>query len=301
VATTLLDDLKDLIDLVSADDSAALRSLLEKPENLKFAQELKDGRLRQADYSRFLNENRQKLAKVDEWKTWADKNVPLHQKLVEDYTTLENSHKTLQQQADDYREKLAKVQAGEMDVDEATLNARIDQRLSGGYYTRSEIDKIVKDEAQKMAREESTQTLNGLTNKFLTETWPAATEIMSTLIECSFSHQQEFGTPLSRDQRKEIGDLMKSRNIEDPLKAYESWVEPKRSQKRNDEEVDRRVNERLQNQNFPGVSGVPVEDLGPMQARKVEGALPKLPDDAVLGEGSLAMAAAQELRKDGKY
>lgn len=296
---TVVEELNDLLSLLEPADAEIQRTLIEK--NAKFAQELKDGRLRQSDYSKFMNEKKSELEYAGKMRTWADENVPKHTQLVKDYETLDNTRKTLEQQVNDYREQVTKFQSGELNVDEAALDARVEQRVKAlGYVTRADMDAIVKQEATKLAKEESLSAVKEATTKFLTETWPAAQAINSAIIMKSFEHLQEFGKPLNDDDLKGISAMMTERNIVDPRKAYDEWISPKRNEVKVNAEVERRVAEEVSKRaGFPGVSGVPTSEMGPMQ-QKAAGVLPELPG-GVLGDNSAAMAAAKEFRSEGKY
>ena len=310
---TALEELQDLIGFLPEAERPTFQRIIEKPENAKFAQELRDGRLRQSDYSKFMNTNKERLTYADKMQEWAEGtldtatgkrtggNVAKHKKLVEDFTELETKSKTLEQQAAEYREQLAKVQSGELNVDEATLNARVDDRLkNAGYVTQSEMQKIVKEEAGKMATEQASLKVKETTDFFLNTIWPQATEINQALIEASFLHMKDFGAPLNKDERKAIADLFVNRHLTDPMEAYNEWAKPKRDAIEFDKKVDAAVNDRLSKQNFPGVTGVPVSEMGPVQQARA-GNIPELPAGAELGDGSAAMAAAKEFRTEGKW
>ena len=125
--------------------------------------------------------------------------------------------------------------------------------------------------------------------------------INQAIIMKSFAHMKEFGEPLNDDDVKAISDIMVERNLQDPRKAYDAWVEPKRGAITLKTEVDRRVQEELSKmQGFPGVTGAPASELGPVQLRH-QGKIPELPADTKLGDNQSAMAAAAEMRSEGKW
>ncbi len=309
---TALEELQDLIGFLPEADRPAFQQIIEKPENAKFTQELRDGRLRQSDYSKFMNSNKERLTYAEKMQEWAEGtldaatgkrsggNVAKHKKLVEDFTELETKSKTLQQQADEYREQLARVQSGDMNVDEATLNARVDARLGDRYYTKTEIANVIKEEAGKLAEEKAGVKVQEMSDHFLKTIWPQATEINQDLIEASFLHMKEFGAPLTKAQRKEIGDLFTARHMTEPMDAYNEWVKPKKDAVEFDKKVETEVQNRVSKMNFPGVTGVPTSELGPVQQARA-GVIPELPANAELGDGSAAAAAAKEWRSEGKF
>lgn len=285
--------LEDLLKLVPGPEADAARKVFESAPAL--AKEVKEGTLRQSDYSRKMNEldtDRNKFA--GEKKTmveWYDRNKTRHEQLMNDYTTAQST-------ITDLRGQLEHREAGEMNVDPTDLNTKVDARLReiGGYATKSELQQLIREEAEKIAD----ARVKAQTDRFLTETWPAATEIQQRVNEAQFMAMKEFGSPLSMEQRKEVADLMKERNMMDPVAAYNAWAEPIRQKKEMDKQVEERVADRISKMNFPGVSGPAIADMGPVQQARA-GQLPKLPDNAVVGDGSAAAAAAAELRSEGRF
>jgi hypothetical protein len=294
---TVVDDLSKFLE--DPADAGTLKALFEK--NAKLAQEVKDGRLRQSDYDRFLNENKQRLKYADDMKKWADTNVPKHEKLTKDFADLEALNRDLETKVTDYRDQLAKAAAGG-DVDEATLSARIETRVKElGYVPKAEMEAIIRQEAGKLADEKVKTEVEARTNTFLTQTWPAVQAINQAVIMKSFSHMKEFGEPLNDDDVTAISKIMTERNLQDPRKAYDIWIEPKRTAKTIEAEVEKRVQAKLsESAGFPGVSGQPMMELGPVQLKHA-GKIPELPEGTKLGDNAAAMAAAAELRSESKF
>lgn len=287
---------EELLKLVPGQEAEAARAIFETSPKLQ--EVIKEGTLRQSDYSRKSAEVQSEQKK---WKEWYDGNVKKHETLRTEYDTLKG-------QFDTTRTELEKIRSGELDVDEATLNAKVDARLNSlgdRYVSKSELNAIIQQEAAKLAGDTARTEVQAQTTKFLTETWPAATEILASLMEASYSHREEFGKPLSRDDRKAIGELMKERNIMDPMKAYDEWIGPKRTEAKIKKEVDEGVAKGIDefkkthtgNEGFPGVTGVP--ELGPVQMARA-GKVPQLPENYSIGDGSAAAAAAAEIRAEGK-
>ena len=257
--------LEDLLKLVPGPEAEAARKLFESSPG--FAKEIKEGNLRQSDYSRKMNDldsERNKFA--GEKKTmveWYDRNKGRHEQLMSDYTSAQSTITDLRSQL----EKAGPGEEGEArNVDEATLNARVDARLReiGGYASKTELQQMIAQEAEKIADER----VKAQTTKFLTETWPAATEIQSRINEAQWMAVHEFGKPLTQEQRKEIGDLMQERNIMDPVKAYDEWATPQRQKVEFAKKVEEEVASRVSKMNFPGISGPALADMGPVQAAR---------------------------------
>jgi truncated hemoglobin YjbI len=286
--------LEDLLKILPTAEAEGARKLLEASPG--FSKEIKEGYLRQSDYSRKMNEfdaDRNKFA--GEKKTmvdWYERNKSRHEQLMSDYSTAQSTINDLRSQID------RKVESGEITQDEAqSVAARVDARLKEiGYTSKSELQQLITETAEKIAD----ARVKAQTDRFLTETWPAATEIQGRVNEAQFMAMKEFGSPLSMEQRKEVADLMKERNIMDPVKAYNEWAAPIRQKAEFDKKVEDEVSSRMSKQHFPGVSGPSIADMGPLQAARA-GQVPKLPDNAVVGDGSAAAAAAAELRSEGRF
>jgi hypothetical protein len=291
--------IEELSKFVEPADAVTLKTLLEKNERL--AQEVKDGRLRQSDYDKFLNQNKERLKYADDMKKWADINVPKHDKLTQDFGELQELNRTLETQVTDFREQLAKAAEGG-NVDEAALAAAVDKRTKElGYLTKAETEKIIQQEAGKLAEEKANAAADVRTDIFLKQTWPAAQAINQTLIIKNFQHMKEFGEPLTQEDCEAIGAILTERNMTDPGKAYDEWIGPKRSAKTIEAEVERRVAAKLsESAGFPGVSGTPMSELGPVQLKNM-GKIPELPEGTKLGDFASANAAGAELRSEGKF
>jgi hypothetical protein len=287
--------LEDLLKLVPGPEADAAREFFEKSPAV--AKQVKEGTLRQADYSRNMNALKTEKEQFDgtrkEHVDWFERTKPRHEALLTEHETLKTKLAAVQAE-------LATRPTGEGEMNPAELNAAVDARLEAlgdRYVPKAEMEKIAKQEAQKLAE----AAVDGKTTKFLTETWPAATEIMNRVIETQFMAMQEFGKPLTVEERAEVAKVMTERKIPDPVEAYNQWAQPKRDAKKVQDEIKKGVDAGLEEARkagaFPGVSGVP--ELGPVQQARA-GKVPTLPDNYQVGDGSAAMAAAAELRSEGK-
>lgn len=284
--------IEDLLKLVPGPEAEKAKEFFETSPALQTA--IKDGTLRQSDYSR---KSAEVQAEQRKWKEWYEGNVTKHQTLRTDYDRLNGELTST-------REEIEKLRSGELDVDEATLNAKVDARLKSlgdSYVSKTELNAIIAQEASKLATEAAKTEMQAQSTKFLTETWPAATEILASLMEASYSHREEFGKPLTREDRQAIGALMKEQNIMDPQEAYKRWVSPQRTEVEIKKKVDAGIEEYKKthtgNEGFPAVTGAP--ELGPVQMARA-GKLPTLPENYSIGDGSAAAAAAAELRAEAK-
>ena len=297
-------ELEELLKVMDPADAEAQRKLFEKHQSLR------EGYLRQADYSRKVAEaaDQKKVAEA-EWKKaqdWWKTEKPKHDKLVEEYTTLEKSSKTTQTELTEVREKLQKFEAGELDVDEATLDAAVDKRIKGmGYVTDSDMRRIVTEEATKLAEsiaeKKADEKVNAKTTQFLTETWPAAQAINQQMIRISNRHFHKYGKDLTDEDEGKIAQIMKDDNILDPQKAYDKFMEPVARKMEIDAEVKKcLIEERSKFTGFPGVTGQPGGEFGVMQSRAAH-EKPVLPEGTKVGDMTGATMAAAELAAEGKF
>lgn len=285
----------ELLKALDPADAEKQRALFEKYEPLR------GGYLRQADYSRKVSEAETQRKEAEEAAKknhdWYERNTARHKSVMDD-------NDRLQKEVARITGELSKATSGEVGVDEATLNARVEARVKElGYVTKSDMTKIVEEEGKKLAGEAAKAALTEQTTKFLTETWPAAQAINQAMITIQFGHMQEFGKPLSKDDQEAIAKQMKESNTFDPYKAYDQWIAPKRDEKRIEAEVEKRVTAKLSQTFMPGVSNLPAPaDVGHMQLKSVgDKALATLPEGSKIGDMSAAAAAAAELVAEGKY
>src|SRR5579859_6001396 len=216
-------ELLELTKHMAPDDAKSFENLLTKHPNLG------EGWLRQADYDRNLNRSKQELEearkKSEEWQTWAKDNVPIHEQLVKSYGELEQQQKELQAQL--AAAQAARSAAGEDTVDAAELSRRVQEEISKfGYASKAEMDKIINEQAIKLAREEASKEVAAAQKKFYEETLPASINFNMDAAEIAMQHMREFdGKPIDRT---EFSNFMKERNILEPKKAYEEFVRPER-------------------------------------------------------------------------
>lgn len=286
---------------MAPEDGEAFTKLIEKNPKLG------EGWLRQADYDRGLNKAKDEVAaanaKAQEWIDWGGKNKPRHEQLLKDYTSLETTSKTkiseLEKQVQDATAAAARAAenaGGEVNVEQvnAIAQQKVDALISAkGYATQSDIDRITGEVVQKSVDER----LGKAREEFLTQTFPAATQFMADLNDIMGDHRAEFGEKLNR---AEFSKYMQDNKLTDPNKAYEQWVGPRRTEITIKKKVEEGVAAEISKRNIPGVSSASSPDLGPLQIRLSKTADPLSGKDVELGDNQAGMAAAAELRSEGK-
>jgi hypothetical protein len=288
-----------ITELEKVDKTAAAdqRALLEKHASLQ--KPMQEGVLRQTDYSRKLNEQKTQLEEADKWKKWADKNFPIHEQLVKDYSAVEAERDRLRTENTEMEAKIkaAVTSSGTNDdgtkkIDEAELTKRVREQIAreGVPTTKAELSALIQAEAQKLNQ--------AATDKFFKETFPQSAAFITGLVDVQWKHRDEFGKPLDREK---FAAFMTENKIADPATAYDRYVGDERRKKEIDAEVQRRLDE-VKKTNPDAFAGSSGPSQGHFQIRlnkKGEGD-PLVPATAELGDGTLAMAAAAEMRGEGR-
>lgn len=280
-------------------DRAEARKLMEKyPTN--FA----DGYLRQADYDRNMNAAKEARAKEQaevetykanskKWQDWADRNVPKHEQLTTEYAKVQTERDALKVQV----EKAAAAASGGGggngggggEVDPEKLMARVNAELATrGYLTQAETAKIVGEEARKIAAEER--------KAFFDQTLPNTMSYIFRMNDLAADHKTEFN---ERFDRAAFAKFQVDSKVDDVDKAYELYVAEKRKDAWKKSETERITRDVSSRQGVPGTGASPAPELGPVQVNRLK-KMPDLPDNAVIGDNSAAMAAAAELRAENK-
>ena len=289
----LAKNLEALLQHMEAAAAATQRKFWE--ENPAIAKAVDEGTVPQAEFNRQLNEKDQKVKAAEEtsskWKAWADKNEPKHTKLVEDYEKLEKAHEAL---------KVLKTRVAEgaegTDIDTDDLAERVLAKVSGKTVTSDQLNQLIATEKQGMLTEMRTLVDKART-EFLTQTFPQTTQFVSDLTDVMMDHREEFAEKLDREK---FAAYMKENKIVDPKEAHSRFVAERRTQKKIDEEVDKKVKTELAKHNLPGVSSTSGHsDVGPLEL-KIAGKTPKFNEGTELGDLSASAMAAQELRQEGR-
>lgn len=285
---TLLTELEK-IDPVGAKEQ---RTILEKHAGLQ--KPVQEAMLRQSDYDRFMNDNKAKLKHADEVADWFKKNKPVHEQLQRDYAELAEQKSRLEAEVQTKAAELAARAAaggGDGGNPEAVAKAVMD-KLGGSLATKAEVARLVAEETEKQA--------GAARDRFYKEDVPAALAYNTAMMEASWRYRDEFGKSINR---AEFAKFMVDNKIGDPIEAYERYTEKDRRDKEIEAEVTRRTDEakkKIQAEYVPGSSGS--QGLGHLQLRvsKKEANDPLFSQDIQLGDNAAAMAAAAELRNEGR-
>ena len=280
--------LEALLKTLPADVQAEQRKILEKVPSLG------EGWLRQSDYDRFLNENKGKLSKYDETMEWYRKTKPVHEQLTKDLTEAQERATRLEAEvaAKSAEAAAAAAAAGGGNVDAEKVSKAVMDALGKSIPTKTELAALIADETKKQA--------DAARDKFFKEDVPAALGFQTAMVDVQWKYRDEFGKSLNRI---EFAKFMTENKLSDPIEAYEKYTEKERREREIETEVKKRTEEaekKMKAEFVPGSTGA--QGTGHLQVRISE----KKPGDALfgqdieLGDNAAAMAAAAELRGEGK-
>lgn len=282
--------------------------------------ELKDGRLRQADYSRQMTELKKQekeyseaLAYNQQMKEWADEKVPIWDSLVEDGVIDEESKpiwpeekKRLQQELEDA--KKAAVAGGEMDP--AELDKRVKEIVaeSGMSLTAEQYKNLYASEGKKLVEETVDAKYREFETKFNEKTIPFTTGFATSMAIAAGRYEKETGKEFTDEDQKAVFDLMTKEKDFNPRSAVTKYMEPAIREKKTAEEIEKKAQERADKiiAERGGMPGGGSE--GHFPTGEARGSLQKMLEESAESEGDIetlaskaARTAAAELRSDGKF
>ncbi len=274
--------------------------------------ELKEGWLRQDDYSRNMNSLKEQktkleddLAYAEKMKDWADRNVPkwdaLAEKGIIDKETgdeLWTSQKAeLERQLDEAKKQLV---GGEMDPAELDRRVKEIVTASGGV-TKDEMNALIQSEAKKLAKETFAEEWGVKETNFNEKTIPFVAGFSAATAVAAAKYEKETGKPWTADTAKEFFGKMSEEKNFDPYAVIDKFIEPIKKGKETETEIERlkAENERLKaGRGMPGGGderAIPQEKgaLQMMLERSADGDF----ESMIKGK---AVEAATELIAEGK-
>jgi hypothetical protein len=279
---------------------------------------LREGYLRQSDYDRMMNEAKKandklkadydaKVKAADDKTKEATELVDKNKKWWAETEPIFTKAKTTQAERDSLFEEKKKLETKIAElttaaaaggkpgsegsvVDQAELAKAVEERVKGmGFVSESKLMEIVLQEAGKQR------------DTFLKETLPATMEYIFSVNDIAMRHREEFHEPFDRVaylkfiHENQLGNLL-------PDKAYDQYISEKRG-KNNEakmrEEIEKDIRTKMSIPGTGTVTGPPtgsIPEEGSALVEYIKATAAK--DDG--GTMSGAMAAAAELRKEGK-
>ena len=299
---------------LSADERKLLDNIVQK------VPEFKDGRLRQADYSRKLTELQtqekeytEALAYNQKMKVWADEKVPIWESLVEQGVIDEESKPLWPEEKASLAAELeaAKKAAVGGEMDPAELDKRVKEIVvaSGLSLNAEQYRNLYASEGKKLVEETINAKYTEFEKNFNEKTIPFTTGFATSMAIMANKFEKETGKEFTDEDQKAVFDLMSKEKDFNPRTAVEKYMEPTVREKKTAADIERLAEERA-NKIIAERGGLPGGGSeGHFPTGEARGSLQKmLEQSAKEGEGdveSLTMAAARtaaaELRSVGKF
>jgi hypothetical protein len=281
--------------------------------------ELKAGWLRQDEFSQKLNEFKSKETEFEKAKTraeeleaWAERNVPVYNKLVDagivddDGNELWTQQKTtLETELEEARK--AAVAGAEMKPEE--LDARVKEIVkAAGGVTKEEYQALLQSEAKKIAEDTFKEEWKAKETDFNTKTIPFVAGFSAAAGIVAMHFEKETGESWTPDRQKEMYDLMSKENNFDPFKVEEKILAPYREKKAREKEIEERaaVKARELAKTMRAENGGSGDEFDIPQSESSKGALRQMlerssgEDDFQALIAKQAGEAAKALRQEGK-
>jgi hypothetical protein len=283
------------------------RALLEKYPSLQKPTE--EQRLRQADYDRKHNEDKQKIEYGTTMKKWADDNIPKYDAAVAEAAEAAKQRDialAAQKKAEAALQEKITKSATESGVDPEALAAAVKAKLGSEYFTKAEFETALKTGTDKLVEDK----VKGATDRFYANDVPRLAGLNAAVTEGQNRFFEEFKDHLDPEayvaHLSAAGDKFMTDGKFDRKKAYDAFVVQKRSEVSRSAEIEKEAQKRADailaerggQGSFPGTSGPP----GPLQVRfnAKDKSDPLFGAAMELGDNSAAAAAAAELHLEGK-
>ena len=280
------------------------------------APELKAGWLRQDDYSRRQNEIKDQLSELEnlkayeaEMKGWSDKTYKTLEGLREAGVLDENDNEIWSTQKKDLEDQINAAKLAGGDVDPKELEARVKEIVAAsGGVTKEELSNIIKNEQRKAAETVFSEQWKNKETDFNTKTIPFVAGFSSGTSVVAMHYEKETGKPWTREVHEQFNKIMAEKQNFDPYAVEEIFLEPYRSEKAKEAEIEKRAQalaeKKLQERGFrpgsedDGFIPQPIEQKGALQTA-LENSASEDSLEAILSKS--IVEGAQELNQAGKF
>lgn len=301
---------------LSADERKLIDNMVQR------VPEFKDGRLRQADYSRKLTELDARKQEYDEaveyntrMKAWADEKVPIWEDLVQKGAVDADGNYLWLNKQTELEKQLEEAKALGGDVDPAKLNEIVSERVqsiikdSGLKLNKEEVNALFASEGRKLVEETFDAKYKEVEKNFNEKTIPFTTGFATSMALMASKYEKETGKEFTEDDQKAVFALMTKEQDFNPRTAVAKYMEPAIREKQTQAEIEKKAQE-LADQKLKAMGTMPgggSEGYIPPPG-EARGSLRQLLEQSAGAEGdieSLATAAARkasaELRADGRF
>ena len=247
-----------MIARLSADERKLLDSTFSKYPELKDDwKEAKEDGLRQSDYSRKMNEIKEKETEFETAKTraaelegWAERNVPIWEGLAEkgiiDKETGEELWTAQKSALETQLEEARKAAVAGGDMDPAELDKRVREIVkANGGVSPEEFKALIASEGKKLAEETFKEQWQGKEKDFNERTIPFIAGFSSATAVVASRFEKETGEPWTAERQKEMFDLMTQEKNFDPFKVQDKMLAPFKAKKDEEARIQAEVEKRV--------------------------------------------------------
>lgn len=307
----------EMISRLSADERKLLDNTFAKHPDLAAEwTTLKDDGLRQADYSRNMNElktEREKHATDLEWsekmKTWWEDAEPTWKGLQDAGLVDADGKETWTQMKSKLEADLAEAQkaaiGGDMKPEELDRRVREIVQAAGGTATKEEIKALYEAEGKKMAQGVFDENWTAKEKDFNENTIPKVSGFSTGNAIVAMHWEKETGKPWGEEEQKQLFELMVKEQIFNPFQIEEKFLAPIKAAKTREAQIEAEVQKRLNaRRGMPGGGGgtdyVPPADepLGALQTALAASAGGENFEDKIKAQ---SVKAAQAMQAEGKF
>lgn len=299
---------------LSADESKLLDKVVQR------VPEFRDGRLRQADYSRVQLEMQNRKKEYDDavalsarTSAWYERVKPTYDVLREAGAINDDDEPVWptekQRMAKELEAAKAAAVAG-VDMDPAELTRRVEEIVkANGGATQAEVKALVASEGAKLAEEAVNRKYTEFQKEFNEKTIPFNMGMSAANSLAAMDYEKTTGEEFTEEKQKELFAFMTKENNFNPRSAMKLMLEPVRQKKTQAEEVKREATkmaeemlrargELAEDQPFIPLPEKTVQPKGSLQ-RLMELSTDSDADPTTL-IAAAANKAAAELRSEGK-
>lgn len=295
---------------LSADERKLIDNTLTKHPDLK------EGWLRQDDYSRRMNEFKSKetefertKSRAEELEAWADRNVPIWEGLAEkgiiDKETGEELWTSQKSALELQLEEAKKAALAGADMDPKELDRRVTEIVKqNGGVSKEELTALVQSEAKKLADETFKEQWQVKEKDFNEKTVPFLAGFSSATAVVASRFEKETGEKWTSERQKEMFETMSREKNFDPFAIEDKILAPFKAKKEEEGRIEARARELAKS--MRGMPGAGDEDFIP-QAEQTKGALRQMLERSAGGNEDFealikgkAMEAAAQLHTEGK-
>lgn len=301
-------------DEIYASLSAEEKTLLDN--TTKKYPELKEGWLRQDDYSRNMNSLKAQEAEIDEiktyneqMKTWAEKNVPkwqaLEEKGIVDKETGDELWTGQKAELERQLDEAKKAAVGGENMDPKELDRRVTEIVkANGGLTPDELKNVIASQAKALAEETFKTQWAEKETSFNEKTIPFVAGFSTANTIAALKYEKATGQEWNADTQKKFYEHMSAKKNFDPYAVIDEFVEPMKKGKETATEIENLKAENARLKAGRGMPGDGHEEVIPQNRPK--GALELMLERSQEGGDfesvikTQAVKAAQQLQTEGK-